>query len=188
MLTPEVTEGPYYLPLQLVRRDITEGKPGVALQLNLQVVDATTCMPISGAAVDIWHADALGVYSGVVPLGARSSAPSTSGTFLRGIQSTGADGIATFRTIYPGWYMGRAVHIHVKVHLGNQTVHTGQLFFQDGLTAGVYRRAPYNTRSGPDVTNETHSIYQQAGGARGILAMKQQGTGYLGSLTMGVRT
>src|SRR3989442_14420480 len=100
-------------------------------------------MAISGAAVDTWNADALGLYLGVVPLGDGSSAPSPSGTFLRGIQSTGADGIATFRTIYPCWYMGRAVHIHVKVHLGSQTVHTGQLFFQDGLTAGVYPRAPF---------------------------------------------
>src|SRR5439155_26423500 len=76
VLTPEVTEGPYYLPLHLVRRDITEGRPGTPLQLDLQVVNATTCKPMAGAAVDIWHADASGTYSGVVPLGGGSNAQS----------------------------------------------------------------------------------------------------------------
>jgi protocatechuate 3,4-dioxygenase beta subunit len=188
VLTPEVTQGPYYLPLDLVRSDITEGKEGVPLQLNLKVVDATTCQPVSGAAVDIWHADALGVYSGVASLGG-GSAPSTSGSFLRGVQSTGSDGVATFHTIYPGWYMGRAVHIHVKVHNGGQVVHTGQLFFGDTLTSSVYRAtAPYNTRPVADTTDTTDMIYQQAGGSQAILDMKKQGSGYLGTITMGINT
>ena len=189
VLTQEVTEGPYYLPLHLVRRDITEGTQGVPLQLDLQVVDATSCEPVAGAAVDIWHADALGVYSGVVPLGPSSSAPSTSGTFLRGVQNTGADGNATFKTIYPGWYMGRTPHIHVKVLLNDQTLHTGQLFFDDSLTARVYQEnAPYDTRSTADTTNPSDNIYQQAGAAQAILAMKRQGSGYVGTMTMGVNT
>jgi protocatechuate 3,4-dioxygenase beta subunit len=189
VLTQEVTEGPYYLPLHLVRRDITEGKHGVPLQLDLQVVDATSCQPVAGAAIDIWHADALGVYSGVVPLGPSSSAPSTSGTFLRGVQNTGADGVATFKTIYPGWYMGRTPHIHVKVLLNDQTVHTGQLFFDDSLTASVYQKnAPYDTRPTADTTNASDNIYQQAGAAQAILGMKRQGSGYGGTMTMGVNT
>jgi protocatechuate 3,4-dioxygenase beta subunit len=186
VLTPELTEGPYYLPLNLVRSDITEGKDGAPLELALQVVDATSCEPIRGAAVDIWHADALGVYSGVVPLGANSSAPSTSGTFLRGVQSTDSDGVATFETLYPGWYRGRAVHIHVKVHLDDQTVHTGQLFFDDALTTTVYRAtAPYDTRPVADTTNQNDGIYRQ-GGAQSTLAVRRQGSGYLGTITMGV--
>jgi protocatechuate 3,4-dioxygenase beta subunit len=189
VLTQEVTEGPYYLPLNILRSDITEGKEGVPLQLDLQVVDASTCQAISGAVMDIWHADAVGVYSGAVPLGPNSSAPTTSGTFLRGVQNTGTNGVATFKTIYPGWYTGRAVHIHVKVHLDDQTVHTGQLFFDDSLTSSVYRaNAPYDSRGEPDTTTATDSIYQQAGASGAILAMKRQGTGYLGTMTMGVMT
>src|SRR4051794_7914612 len=106
VLTPEQTEGPFYIPGERVRRNIAEGRPGAHLRLRLQVVSASTCKPIKGAAVDIWHCDALGAYS------------SGSRTFMRGIQRTGAKGIATFDTVYPGWYQGRAVHIHVKVHLG----------------------------------------------------------------------
>lgn len=97
--------------------------------------------------------------------------------------------MATFKTIYPGWYTGRAVHIHVKVHLDDQTVHTGQLFFDDSLTSSVYRaNAPYDSRGEPDTTNATDSVYKQAGASGAILAMKRQGTGYLGTMTMGVMT
>src|SRR5439155_574562 len=86
------------------------------LTLRLTVLDASTCKPIKGAAVDIWHCDALGVYSGVPPAAAST-------TFMRGIQRTGAAGVATFQTVYPGWYPGRTVHIHVKVHVGGNVVH-----------------------------------------------------------------
>jgi protocatechuate 3,4-dioxygenase beta subunit len=188
VLTPEVTEGPYYLPLNLIRSDITENQEGVPLQLNLKVVDATTCQPIPGAVVDIWHANGLGVYSGVAPLGPNSTATTTSGTFLRGVQNSDSNGVATFQTIYPGWYMGRAVHIHVKVRL-DQTAHTGQLFFPDSLTSSVYRSAsPYNTRGDADVRDAADSIYLQAGASQAILALKKQGSGYLGTITMGVKT
>jgi protocatechuate 3,4-dioxygenase beta subunit len=108
VLTPELTEGPYYVPDEKVRRNITEGKPGLPLTLQATVVNASTCKVIKGANVDIWHCDAGGVYSAF-----GSSSPDQ--TFLRGVQPTNAKGVATFQTIYPGWYMGRAVHIHVKV-------------------------------------------------------------------------
>ena len=107
VLSPEQTQGPYYLPGDKLRRNVTEGKPGVPLTLKLSVLDVSTCKPIKGAAVDIWHCDAGGVYSGV-------GRPSK--TFLRGIQKTDAKGVATFKTVYPGWYQGRTVHIHVRVH------------------------------------------------------------------------
>ena len=128
VLTPELTEGPYYVDDQKLRRNITEGRPGVALTLKLAVVNASTCKPIKNAVVDIWHCDAVGTYSGV---------QGNSGTFMRGLQRTDANGVATFRTVYPGWYMGRTVHIHVKVHLGGSVVHTGQLFFPDTVTDTV---------------------------------------------------
>src|SRR6266550_5062184 len=132
VLTPELTEGPYYIDGEKVRRDIREGHPGTLLTLRLTVLNASTCKPIKGAAVDIWHADAAGNYSNF-------GSDTSSRTFLRGIQKTDANGLAVFTTIYPGWYQGRAVHIHIKVHVGGRVVHTGQLFFSDTLTDTVYR-------------------------------------------------
>ena len=102
-LAPEQTEGPYYLDDHMVRRNITEGRPGAPLTLRLGVVDVSSCKPIKGAAVDIWHCDAGGVYSGT------SGQDTEDDRFLRGIQRTDAKGIAVFRTIYPGWYQGRTV-------------------------------------------------------------------------------
>ena len=109
VLAPEQTEGPYYVDDQKVRRDITEGKAGVPLDLLLTVVDASTCRPLRGAAVDVWHCDAAGVYSGV---------QGNTRSFLRGIQRTNAKGLALFETIYPGWYPGRTVHVHVRSRSG----------------------------------------------------------------------
>jgi protocatechuate 3,4-dioxygenase beta subunit len=180
VLAPEITEGPYYLPNEKLRRNLTEGLPGAPLALRLTVVNASTCKPIKGAAVDIWHASAGGKYSG-------EQANDTVGlTFLRGIQRTDAKGLALFTTVYPGWYPGRAVHIHVKVHVGGSVVHTGQLFFRDSFTDAVYRRAPYSGRSARDVRNADDSIYL-GGGSRSLLRMGTAGKGYVGSISMGVR-
>jgi protocatechuate 3,4-dioxygenase beta subunit len=176
VLTPEMTEGPYYVPGEAVRRTITEGRPGTPLALRLTVVSVSTCKPIAGANVDVWHADALGVYSGV---------QGNTGTFMRGVQPTNAHGIALFDTVYPGWYTGRAVHIHVKVHLGGNVVHTGQLFFPDTLTDRVYRAAPYDTRPGRDTRNATDAIFRN-GGSRSMLALSRSGSGYAGAIVLGV--
>ena len=178
VLTPELTQGPFYVPNEKVRRNITEGKPGVPLLLNLTVVDTSTCKPLKGAAVDVWHADALGVYSGAIANNAGTS-------FLRGIQRSNASGLAVFQTIYPGWYRGRAVHIHVKVHVGGNVVHTGQFFFSDTLTDAVYTRAPYSSRPNRDTRNVDDSIYRN-GGSRSMLKVAKRGSGYVGAITMGV--
>ena len=178
VLTPELTEGPYYVPSEKVRRNITEGKPGAPLDLRLTVVDASTCKPIRSAAVDIWQADALGVYSGAV-----AGDPGTN--FMRGIQKTDSVGLTRFQSVYPGWYQGRAVHIHVKVHLGGTVVHTGQFFFNDALTDAVYKRAPYSTRGPRDTRNASDSIYRN-GGNRSLLKVTTVGSGYRGSIVMGV--
>ncbi len=179
VLAPELTEGPYYVPNEQVRRNITEGRPGTPLQLQLEVVDASTCRPIKGAAVDVWHADALGVYSG-------ESVENTVGqTFMRGIQRTNAHGVAVFQTVYPGWYAGRTVHIHVKVHIAGNVVHTGQLFFHDSLTDRVYRKSPYSRRQNRSTRNATDSIYRN-GGSKSVLTVRKRGTGYAGSIVMGV--
>jgi protocatechuate 3,4-dioxygenase beta subunit len=176
VLTPEMTEGPYYIPDEAVRRNITEGLPGVPLALRLTVVSASTCKPVSGAKVDVWHASALGIYSGV---------QGNTGTFMRGVQPTNAQGVALFETVYPGWYTGRAVHIHVKVHLGGNVVHTGQLFFPDTLTDRVYQRSPYSTRSARDTRNATDAIFRN-GGSRSMLKVARSGSGYVGAIVLGV--
>jgi protocatechuate 3,4-dioxygenase beta subunit len=178
VLTPELTEGPYYIAGEKVRRDIRDGHPGTLLTLRLRVLDAATCKPIKGAAVDIWHADAAGNYSGF-------GAGSSSRTFMRGVQRTDKTGLAVFTTVYPGWYRGRAVHIHVKVHVGGDVVHTGQLFFSDALTETVYRSAPYAARGNPDVTNANDSIFVN-GGKRSLLSVTKSDAGYVGSIAMGV--
>jgi protocatechuate 3,4-dioxygenase beta subunit len=176
VLAPEQTEGPYYVANEKARRNITEGRPGRPLTLRLAVVDASTCRPIKGAAVDVWHCDALGSYSGV---------DGDDGTFMRGVQRTNAQGIATFRTVYPGWYQGRTVHIHVKVHVRGNVVHTGQLYFPDRVTDAVYRRSPYSRRPNRDVRNTADAIYRN-GGRRSLLGLKKSGTGYVGTIRMGV--
>jgi hypothetical protein len=179
VLTPELTEGPYYVAGEKLRRDVTEGKPGTSLLLNLTVVNASTCKPVKNASVEIWHCDAGGVYSGAV-----ANNPGTN--FLRGVQKTNATGVATFKTIYPGFYQGRAVHIHVKVHVSGTVVHTGQLFFPASVTNAVYKRAPYSAHgTTPDTPNPNDSIFRN-GGSKGILTLKKSGAGYVGAIGMGV--
>jgi protocatechuate 3,4-dioxygenase beta subunit len=178
VLTPELTEGPYYIAGEKVRRDIREGHPGTLLTLHLRVLNVASCAPIKGTAVDIWHADAAGNYSGF-------GSDTSSRTFMRGIQRTDASGLATFLTVYPGWYQGRTVHIHVKVHAGGRVVHTGQLFFPDSLTDVVYERTPYSSRPNRTTRNAQDSIYVN-GGKLGMLKVVKSGTAYVGSIAMGV--
>src|SRR6185503_3563565 len=137
-LTPQQTEGPYWLDARQVRRDITESKQGVPLRLLLRVVSASTCLPIPNALAEIWHADAAGVYSGYSEQGTAGQ------TFLRGLQTSDADGIVEFQTIFPGWYRGRTTHIHFKVYFGNQTMVTAQLYFAESLSSTIYTTvSPY---------------------------------------------
>ncbi|MGH6833505.1 MAG: intradiol ring-cleavage dioxygenase, partial [Methyloceanibacter sp.] len=144
VLTPEATQGPIYFDPKLVRTDITEGRPGAPLTLSLQGVEAGSCAALEGARVDIWHSDALGVYSGY----ARQATGSTEGqTFLRGTQFAGADGAVRFATIYPGWYPGRTPHIHFKVILDDKDLVTGQLYFPDTTSERIYATlSPYRER------------------------------------------
>ena len=178
VLTPELTEGPYYIAGEKVRRDIREGHAGTLLTLHLRVLNVASCSPIKGAAVDIWHADAAGNYSGF-------GSDTSSRTFMRGIQRTDATGLATFLTVYPGWYQGRTVHIHVKVHVGGRVVHTGQLFFPDTLTDAAYKKSPYVLRPNRTTRNAQDSIYIN-GGKRGMLTVVKSGVGYVGTIAMGV--
>jgi protocatechuate 3,4-dioxygenase beta subunit len=178
VLTPEQTAGPFYIAGERLRRNITEGKPGTPLLLRTLVVDASTCKPVRGAAVDVWHCDAAGAYSGF-------GQGSGSRTFMRGIQKTDKHGLAVFRTVYPGWYPGRTVHIHVRVHLGGNVVHTGQLYFPDSVTDAVFRKRPYAGRPGRDTRNADDAVFRN-GGKRSMLRVRKEGAGYVAAITMGV--
>lgn len=183
LLGVEVTEGPFYVEPQMVRADVTEGKPGLPLEMAIQIVDAA-CRPIPGARVDIWHCDALGNYSGY----ARQGNEDTSGqTFLRGAQMADARGKVTFRTIYPGWYRGRTTHIHHKVYLDDTNVLTGQIFFPDNLSQAIYEQLPpYSGRSTErDTFNEGDGIARRSGPGA-FAAMEAAGDRYRGSLVIGV--
>ena len=179
MVQRETTEGPYYIDPGLIRADITEGLPGLPLALALQVVDAG-CTPLQGARVDIWHCDAAGRYSGY----AREN---TAGdTFLRGTQMTGADGVARFATIYPGWYPGRAVHVHYKVWLNSREVLTSQLFFPEAVSDQVYEKvAAYGGRGTRNRLNQNDGIARRAG--RGaVAAVANARRGLQASLVAGI--
>jgi len=129
-----------------VRRDITEGRPGLPLTLRMRLLNVPACAPISNAAVHVWHCDKDGVYSGY----AQPGVDATGETFMRGIQRTGDDGVAEFSTIYPGWYPGRVTHIHFQIYLENNTAvmatATSQLAFPDAITTQVYATSTYANR------------------------------------------
>jgi protocatechuate 3,4-dioxygenase beta subunit len=195
VLTPEVTEGPYWIDENLTRRDIREGKPGLPLVLQLTVVSAKTCKPIRGADVEIWHCDAAGNYSGF-DSGSSGGGPGggggpTSNTrYLRGHQRSNATGVATFLTVFPGWYQGRTPHIHMKAHIGNdRVVHTGQLFFNEAITAAVYKQAPYSSHGSYDTPHSRDMIFAQAGGSRAVVRLSKRPRGlrgYVGRIVVGV--
>lgn len=155
ILYPRQTEGPYYLDLDMLRRDITEGTPGLPLTLVLEVQNVD-CTPLKDLAVDVWHCDASGVYSGFP--GQLGGLDTTGQIFLRGTQVTDANGVAQFDTIYPGWYPGRTTHIHFKVHTSSMTEATSQLYFTEDVTAEIYATSPYDTRGQKDTPNESDGV------------------------------
>ncbi|MFG2738604.1 intradiol ring-cleavage dioxygenase [Streptomyces chartreusis] len=209
-LMSSVTEGPYYLDGALVRKDITEGKSGVPLTLRLTVVDATDgCTPVKGAAVEIWHCDAWGYYSGYTTANPGGSAPAESedgstaadDTYLRGYQIAGANGVVKFETIFPGWYTPRTCHIHLKVHTGGQKEdgtyeggkvnYTGQLFFDDTIAEEIFTLEPYSKHSGSYTTLDDDMVYDGGGASSGLLTLeavhkKDPSKGYRGFLTVAV--
>lgn len=236
-LTSETTEGPYYIDADKIRKDITEGKEGIPMTLRLKVIDSDSCKPVAKAAVDIWHCDALGLYSGYessssggggtpptgtpptgtpptgtpptdAPTGAPTGAPPGGGhqeptddkRYLRGTQLTDRHGFVEFTTVFPGWYRGRCVHIHTKVHIGGKltddgyegghTCHTGQLFFAEEAVLDSAKVAPYNTSTTERTTLDEDGIYPGNGAQGGLLKVKYRKgkieQGVVGSLTLGV--
>ncbi len=169
-LTPELTEGPFYFDVDMIRSDIREDREGVPLRLAVRVRDAAACTAIADAVLDIWHCDAGGDYS------------ERGETFLRGAQVTNADGVAEIVTVYPGWYPGRTVHIHTKVHLDNSTVLTTQVFFDETTTAAVFERDPYAAAGPPDQSNNDDTIFEDSL----VLTLAEDGDGYVGRITFDV--
>jgi protocatechuate 3,4-dioxygenase beta subunit len=171
----EQDEGPYYRAGAPVRRDVAEDAPGVGLALGLRVADDGGA-PLRGATVEIWHCDALGRYSGFPP-----AEPATEYVadrmFLRGVQMADDDGNIEFRTVYPGWYAGRTIHIHVRAHARGQT-YTSQLYFPEPVNDEVLDRQPYGARPWRDTTNEADSVASTAGGPA-LLDVVADGDGYL---------
>lgn len=189
IVRPELTEGPYFVDEMLNRADIrtdpTDGsvKDGLPLQLAFRVsrLSGGECAPLEGAQVDIWHCDAAGVYSDVSDRGF-----STVGQrFLRGYQLTDANGAAQFVTIYPGWYSGRAVHIHFKIRTDAGLEFTSQLFFPEEVSALVYAREPYAAKGLADRPNAADSIYRQ-GGSQLLLDLTETAEGYAAVFEIGV--
>jgi protocatechuate 3,4-dioxygenase beta subunit len=168
--TAEETEGPFYFDVDKIRSDIREDREGVTLRLGVRVRDAAECEPIANAVVDVWHCDAEGSYS----------EPGES--YCRGAQVTNRDGIAEFTTVYPGWYPGRTVHIHAKVHLDRQTVLTTQFYFDDEFSTKVFEGDAYASAAGRDAFNDSDGIYDPSL----ELTLSDEDDGYLGLITLDV--
>lgn len=159
-LTAHATEGPYYLPLDLMRSNIAEGRSGVPIDIRFVVIDEVGA-PFAGALVDVWHCDAQGSYSGV---NQRPGGPAGPGTYLRGTQKADAQGLVQFRSIYPGWYHGRTTHIHFKVRHGASTHLTSQFFLPDALSEFLYTQvSDYHRDTLRDTLNSDDGIAIAAG-------------------------
>jgi len=165
VLTPEAGEGPFYLDPKLQRSDITSDQPGAPLQLALQVVRTGDCATLANARVDVWHADALGLYSGYEKqsgVGGISTKAAIGQQYLRGTQFTSTSGSVQFRTIFPSWYGGRTPHVHFKVFLGGNEVVASQVFFPDEISKEVFAQfQPYREHASKRTTfNDNDPIKQ----------------------------
>jgi protocatechuate 3,4-dioxygenase beta subunit len=196
VLSPALTIGPYFVDEKLNRSDLTADTNDInvtaamplSLVITVQHYSSSGCSPLAGAQVDLWHADAGGKYSD-------ENSEGTSGeTYLRGYQVTDSSGLASFKTIFPGWYSGRTVHIHAMVRLfdssGNQTFEwETQFFFDPTLTTQIMATAPYSTRGTPDTSNSQDNIYSQSGGKTLLnLTKNNDSSGYSAAITLGVQT
>src|SRR5574340_115686 len=193
VVRPEQTEGPYFVDERLNRSDIrsdpSDGHitPGTMLTLTVLVsrLGAGDCRPLEGAQVDIWHCDALGIYSPVKD----PSFKTLGQKFLRGYQITDAKGEARFVTIYPGWYEGRTVHIHVKIRTEPQTKRgyefTSQMYFDDGLTDRVHADQPYAAKGRRNARNQDDRFFRR-GGDQLMLAPTATADGYAATFAIGL--
>lgn len=192
--SPEQTEGPYFVDEKLNRSDIRFDPmdgilEGVQLQLTLRVsgVGKNGCTPLAGATVDVWHCDALGVYSDVTD----RSFDTVGKKFLRGYQVTDASGTVQFTTIYPGWYQGRTPHIHFKVRTtatsGQSYEFTSQLYFDDAVSDRVYSQMPYASQGERTKDNKQDGIFQHGGNQLILSLTENQQGGYAATFDIGLQ-
>jgi protocatechuate 3,4-dioxygenase beta subunit len=187
ILTPQAIEGPYYFDAKMQRTDITEGHPGAPLRLRFVVMEASSCRPIAGARVDVWHAGADGRYSGYTGQGDDHTIDTTGANFMRGTQLADSRGEARFKTVYPGWYEGRTAHIHFKVFTERKNVLTGQMYFPDALSQYLFANvSAYGRKVKRDTfnTNDALALMDQAHG--GFCDIKEEADHYLATLILGV--
>jgi protocatechuate 3,4-dioxygenase beta subunit len=194
VVRPEQTEGPYFVDEKLNRSDIrvepsdNSAKAGVPLTLEFQIsrIAGGVCAPLSAAVVDIWHCDALGVYSSV-----RDRSFDTGGKkFLRGYQITGANGVARFVTIFPGWYEGRTVHIHFKIRAEGAARRsfefTSQLYFDESVIEEIHNSAPYDSKGRRRTTNRDDFIFRR-GGNQLLLKLTRENQSYAAKFDIGLQ-
>lgn len=184
-ITPEETAGPYPDRTGMMnnpafyRQDITEGKSGLPLTLTLTIVNVrNNCAPIANAIVEIWQCDAVGTYS--------EYGSAANETFLRGLQRTDSNGVATFKTIYPGWYQGRATHIHMDVTVNGATVKTTQVAFPEEISSAVYRTAAYVAHGQNSTTNSRDNVFSDGTDHEMAAVVGDTTNGYTATLTVGV--
>jgi protocatechuate 3,4-dioxygenase beta subunit len=180
---PSETEGPYPDRTGMIgnaafyRQDITEGKPGTPLTIALTVVNvAGGCAPIANATIEVWHCDHTGGYSEYT----------TAGTYLRGLQKTDDSGRATFTTIYPGWYQGRATHVHIEIFVNGASVKTTQLAFPEDVTQAVYSQGVYASRGQNTTTNARDSVFADGVASELAIMSGSIASGYTASLQIGI--
>lgn len=197
--TPQQIEGPYFvedMPNRSdIRSDTSNGsvEQGIPLRLVIHIygVNDGSCVPLKGAKLDIWHANSQGIYSGVKDMGTAEN------NFLRGYQVTDNNGTVEFTTIYPGWYEGRAIHIHDKVRIFNgqekELEWTAQLYFNNSINEQVHEQTPYNSHGPVKTTNEQDMIYtgasadgliQKNSGKQLMVNLTKQGASYLGTFNV----
>ena len=192
VVRPEQTEGPFFIDERLNRSDIRSDpatgavKAGTPLRVTFRIsrVNGSVCAPLAGAIVDVWHCDATGAYAGI-----RDASGSTVGQkFLRGYQVTDANGAATFATIYPGWYSGRAVHIHFKIRTAEgkrAREFTSQMYFDEALNEKVLARAPYASRGRRDARNDQDGMFRRDG-RQLLMPLRETADGYAGTFEVGL--
>ncbi len=178
-VTPTETIGPFPSLTDLFRSDIRETKTGAVLTLTIKVVNASaSCAPVANANVEIWHVDAAGNYS---QYGSQASQ-----TYLRGIQTTNASGEVVFTTIYPGWYQGRATHIHLEVTVGGRSVKATQIAFPEAVNNAVHASGVYASRGSNPQTNLSDGIFADSLSSELVTPTGSPSSGYAATFQVGI--
>jgi protocatechuate 3,4-dioxygenase beta subunit len=188
-VAPSETAGPYPDKTGMLgnqafyRRDITEGRPGLPLTLAITITNVNNnCAPLANAAVEVWQCDASGHYSEY----AQQGYDGTGLTYLRGLQTTDANGKVTFNTVYPGWYQGRATHIHVEVYVNGRSVKVTQIAFPESVSAAVYGTGVYAAKGQSTTSNASDNVFSDGVSEQLATVAGDTTSGYTAAITFGV--